>query len=61
MLWPFRRFFDPRFDGVAHRIDVTHEDLSSRLDSGRAEIATLRDESRQRHAENINSPAGSLT
>ena len=53
MLWPFRRFFDPRFDGLAHRIDVTHEDLSSRLDSGRTEIATLRDESRQRHAENI--------
>jgi 2-polyprenyl-3-methyl-5-hydroxy-6-metoxy-1,4-benzoquinol methylase len=53
LLWPFRRFFDPRFGGLAHRIDAKHEDLASRLDTGVTEIATLRAESRQRHAENI--------
>jgi len=53
MLWPFRRFFDPRFEGVAHRIDAKHRDVASRLDTGLTEIAVLRDESRHRHAENI--------
>jgi 2-polyprenyl-3-methyl-5-hydroxy-6-metoxy-1,4-benzoquinol methylase len=53
MLWPFRRFFDPRFEGLAQRIDAKHGDVASRLDTGLTEIAVLRDESRHRHAENI--------
>ena len=60
ILWPFRRFFDPRFEGLADRIDAKHGDVASRLDTGLTEIAALRDESRHlrdesrhRHAENI--------
>jgi SAM-dependent methyltransferase len=52
-LWPLRRFFDPRFDGVAHRIDAKHAEVVSRVDTGVAEITALRRESRQRHAESI--------
>jgi SAM-dependent methyltransferase len=32
ILWPFRRFFDPRFQGVAAQIAVTHENHARRLD-----------------------------
>jgi 2-polyprenyl-3-methyl-5-hydroxy-6-metoxy-1,4-benzoquinol methylase len=60
VIWPLRRFFDARFEGVAQRIDVKHGDLVSRLDIGstevtalREELATQRAENRQRHAENI--------
>lgn len=53
LLWPLRRFFDPRFQGIAEQINVKHEDVVSRLDSSLAEIGALRHESRQRHAESI--------
>lgn len=46
LLWPLRRFFDPRFKGIAHQINVKHADVVS-------EIGALRHESRQRHAESI--------
>ena len=53
LLWPLRRFFDPRFDGLAHRIDVKQGEVVSRLESGVGEITALRAESQQRHAESV--------
>jgi SAM-dependent methyltransferase len=41
LLWPLRRFFDPRFEGLAQHITVTREDhaqLAQRLDVARAEV-----------------------
>jgi len=32
LLWPFRRFFDPRFGGIEQVIGAKHEDLAARLD-----------------------------
>jgi 2-polyprenyl-3-methyl-5-hydroxy-6-metoxy-1,4-benzoquinol methylase len=30
-LWPFMRFFDPRFRGIAEQISFSHDDLTQRL------------------------------
>lgn len=30
LLWPIRRFFDPRFSGLARQIDVSHEGLEGK-------------------------------
>jgi hypothetical protein len=35
VLWPLRRFFDPRFKGLADQLEVTHEDLAGRVDIAR--------------------------
>jgi Methyltransferase domain len=54
LLWPFMRFFDPRFRGLEAQIAVSHDDLAQRLseiagnaaDQNRAlaaELAQLRD------------------
>lgn len=32
MLWPLRRFFDPRFAGLEEVVAAKHEDLASRID-----------------------------
>ena len=32
LLWPFRRFFDPRFAGVDAHVTQMHADLSARMD-----------------------------
>ena len=48
VLWPVRRFFDPRFQGVATQIDVKHEHLSLQLGElrrlGQEEAARVRTE-----------------
>jgi 2-polyprenyl-3-methyl-5-hydroxy-6-metoxy-1,4-benzoquinol methylase len=33
VLWPLRRFFDPRFSGLARQGDVQHDDIRRRLDT----------------------------
>ena len=38
LLWPFRRFFDPRFHGLAAQADSQHVDLVQRLDANQAAI-----------------------
>jgi SAM-dependent methyltransferase len=38
LLWPVRRFFDPRFQGIAAQAEVFHSDLARRLDSA-AEVS----------------------
>jgi SAM-dependent methyltransferase len=53
LLWPFRRFFDPRFEGIAHQINVKHEDVLAKHGDILAEVLAVRSESRQRHAESI--------
>ena len=32
MLWPLRRFFDPRFAGLEQVVAAKHEDLATRID-----------------------------
>jgi hypothetical protein len=32
LLWPFRRFFDPRFAGIEQVVGAKHADLAARLD-----------------------------
>jgi hypothetical protein len=32
LLWPFRRFFDPRFRGIEDVVAAKHEDLAERVD-----------------------------
>lgn len=55
LLWPLRRFFDPRFAGLAERLDVKHGDLVARFDprfdAALAELAAVRRESQQHRAE----------
>jgi hypothetical protein len=31
LLWPFRRFFDPRFQGLEAVVAAKHEDLAARI------------------------------
>ena len=45
VLWPRRRFFDPRFRGLAEQADAQHVDLTTRLDD-----LTRRFEVLQNHA-----------
>ena len=40
VLWPLRRFFDPRFGGVLDRVDFRAEQTLERLDVARSESAT---------------------
>jgi hypothetical protein len=44
LLWPFRRFFDPRFQGIAQEGRAHHEDLARRVEVARGRID-------ERHAE----------
>jgi SAM-dependent methyltransferase len=47
LLWPFRRFFDPRFEGIAEHIAVTRDDLAQlahRFEVTRAEVVQVSDE-----------------
>jgi SAM-dependent methyltransferase len=60
LIWPLRRFFDPRFEGIADRVDAKHGDLASHLNTVLAEIAAVRREGLQQHAESIQRHAESL-
>lgn len=42
VLWPLRRFFDPRFGGLAQQADSHQEDLAERLQTLGREIARFR-------------------
>ena len=37
LIWPLRRFFDPRFQGLAQQGQVFHADVTARLDATAAE------------------------
>jgi hypothetical protein len=39
LLWPFLRFFDPRFQGLAEQLEAKHEDLGWRVDRSKDEAA----------------------
>jgi hypothetical protein len=39
ILWPIRRFFDPRFQGIAAQMSTTHADLSERIDAASGSAA----------------------
>jgi hypothetical protein len=41
LVWPLRRFFDPRFKGLGEQIDVSHEDVAQRLDVTRADVKAI--------------------
>ena len=45
LLWPLRRFFDPRMRGLAQQIDVRSDDLVRRLEEVRGEAARACEES----------------
>jgi hypothetical protein len=49
LLWPVRRFFDPRFRGLAEQIGVGQQDLAARLDAARAEGSAEALATRQEH------------
>jgi SAM-dependent methyltransferase len=38
LLWPLRRFFDPRFAGVGQAVQVNHDDLAARIDHTGAQL-----------------------
>jgi hypothetical protein len=38
LLWPIRRFFDPRFQGLARQDEVQHKDLVQRIEVAEAGI-----------------------
>jgi 2-polyprenyl-3-methyl-5-hydroxy-6-metoxy-1,4-benzoquinol methylase len=60
LMWPLRRFFDPRFQGIADRVDAKHGHLVSHLNEVLAEIAAVRREGFQRHGESIQRHAESI-
>src|SRR3954451_11807010 len=45
VIWPLRRFFDPRFAGVDDHVGIAHRELDENLADLRAtELAAIRDE-----------------
>ena len=49
-VWPLRRFFDPRFDGLARQTDEKHAHLSYQLETTRLELVALDERSREHAA-----------
>jgi chromosome segregation ATPase len=45
-LWPLRRFFDPRFQGLSEQVGVVHADLLKRLDERVDELLTTLEQDR---------------
>jgi hypothetical protein len=41
LLWPFRRFFDPRFQGVVDRVDAARNEGDSRYQALAEQLRTL--------------------
>ena len=49
VLWPVRRILDPRFQGLATHVQVTHDDLVQRLDDARTLEGEVLEEERRQH------------
>jgi SAM-dependent methyltransferase len=51
-LWPIMRFFDPRFQGIAAQLSVSHDDLAARIHTASQELgASVADVDRLLRAE----------
>jgi hypothetical protein len=53
LLWPLRRFFDPRFQGlgeglseqISEQVGAAHQDVVQRIEASRAEVQALLEQS----------------
>jgi hypothetical protein len=51
LVWPVRRFFDPRFQGLTRQAEIQHEDLMRRAERLQAELVEERGLARERYEE----------